>query len=386
MTVNEMHIAVNLGVQKLASLQADVLLPEEIDFELNLAMLRFIKQRYNTASNVKNKGFEQSQKRIDDLRILVARHQGTTFTEGYLTDNLGGYIYTTNNTNIYVDKYTLPLDYLYLVAVAAEVYYVCNTSIYSKLQILQNAYYQVEMDLTPPAPGYVLTAVETFVGGVWTNVINTPLGQEIPYDVLINGKSYQTVLGDVRPSINGLDDSFLNVTSHVDPPVTSNRLYLTKPTPWTSDATGNYLRLTWVKGGNMTTGVIYRYITEVVYKVTQNRTAPTAIPKISYCSFAQHDDYLAMMDDPFNITYFREPIYTIDENFISVHTDSSFVVPRVNITYIRKPKQISIITGVGCELPIQTHDEIIEMTVKSILEGIESQRYQSQSMETFESE
>lgn len=93
-----------------------------------------------------------------------------------------------------------------------------------------------------------------------------------------------------------------------------------------------------------------------------------------------------MMDDPFNITYFREPIYTIEENFISIHTDSSFVVPRVNITYIRKPKQISIITGVGCELPIQTHDEIIEMTVKSILEGIESQRYQSQSMETFESE
>ena len=385
MTVNEMHIAVNLGVQKLASLQADVLLPEEIDFELNLAMMRFIKQRYNTASNVKNKGFEQSQKRIDDLRILVARHQGTTFTEGYLSDNLGGYIYTTNNTNIYVDKYTLPLDYLYLISVAAEVSYVCNTNILSKFQFETNYFYQVEMSLTPPAPGYVLTAIEAYVNGVWTNVINTPLGQEIPYDVLINGKSYQNVLGDVKPSINGLDDSFLNVTAHVDPPVTSNKLYLTKPTPWTSDGTGNYLRLTWVKGGEMA-NAIYAYITEVVYKYTQNRTAPTAASKISYCSFAQHDDYLAMMDDPFNITYFREPIYTIDENFISIHTDSSFVVPRVNITYIRKPKQISIITGVGCELPLQTHDEIVEMTVKSILEGIESQRYQSQSMETFESE
>jgi hypothetical protein len=347
--------------------------------------MRFIKQRHNTVSNVKNKGFEQSQKRIDDLRILVARHQGTTFTEGYLTDNLGGYIYTTNNTNIYVDKYTLPLDYLYLVAVAAEVNYVCNTNILSKIQLVDNAYYQVELNLTPPAPGYVLTAIEAYISSTWTNVINTPLGQEIPYDILINGKSYQNVLGDVKPSINGLDDSFLNVTSHVDPPVTSNKLYLTKPTPWTSNPTGNYLRLTWVKGGDMS-NALYDYITEVVYKVTQNRTAPTASSKISYCSFAQHDDYLAMMDDPFNITYFREPIYTIDENFISVHTDSSFVVPRVNITYIRKPKQISILTGVGCELPLHTHDEIVEMTVKSILEGIESQRYQSQSMETFESE
>jgi len=51
MTVNEMHIAVNLGVQKIASFQVDNLLPEEIDHELNLAMLRFIKQRYNPTSN-----------------------------------------------------------------------------------------------------------------------------------------------------------------------------------------------------------------------------------------------------------------------------------------------------------------------------------------------
>jgi len=65
MTVNEMHIAVNLGVQKIASFQADTLLPQELDFELNIAMMRFIKQRYNPMSNRQGKGFEQSQKRVD---------------------------------------------------------------------------------------------------------------------------------------------------------------------------------------------------------------------------------------------------------------------------------------------------------------------------------
>jgi len=86
MTVNEMHIAVNLGVQKLASFQADNLLPEEIDHELNLSVMRFIKQRYNPSSNRQGKGFEQSQKRIDDLKHLVSTQTGTTASFGYAGD------------------------------------------------------------------------------------------------------------------------------------------------------------------------------------------------------------------------------------------------------------------------------------------------------------
>ena len=42
--------------------------------------------------------------------------------------------------------------------------------------------------------------------------------------------------------------------------------------------------------------------------------------------------------------------------------------------------------GIGSELPEHTHDEVIEMAVKSILETIESPRYQSQSGEVLESE
>jgi len=64
MTVNEMHIAVNLGVQKLASFQVDNLLPEEIDHELNLAQLRFVKQRFNARSNRQGKGFEHLKKEL----------------------------------------------------------------------------------------------------------------------------------------------------------------------------------------------------------------------------------------------------------------------------------------------------------------------------------
>ena len=113
MTVNEMHIAVNQGVQKIASFQVDNLLPQEIDHELNLAMMRFIKQRFNYTSNRLGKGFEQSQKRIDDLRSLLVEHRGETTYEGQ--------VYTSNYSNVYVDRYTFPLDYLFLISVRTDV-------------------------------------------------------------------------------------------------------------------------------------------------------------------------------------------------------------------------------------------------------------------------
>jgi hypothetical protein len=113
----------------------------------------------------------------------------------------------------------------------------------------------------------------------------------------------------------------------------------------------------------------------------ENGTARTSLAK-----YAQHDDILYMLDDPFNKVDYRTPLYTIEEKYIDIHTYNEFVVPDINIKNIRKPEDISIITGVGCELADHTHIEIVEMAIKSILEGIQDPRYQTQTMETFESE
>ena len=74
MNVTEMHIAVQQGVDKINSLQADSLLSEEIDIELNKNMYRFINTKYGR-NNIYRKGFEESQKRIDDLRTLVREYE-----------------------------------------------------------------------------------------------------------------------------------------------------------------------------------------------------------------------------------------------------------------------------------------------------------------------
>ena len=81
MNVQEMHIAIQQGVDKINSLQADTLLLQEIDLELNKAQMKFINTKYGK-NNKYQKGFEESQKRIDDLRTLVREHEApTTFKE-----------------------------------------------------------------------------------------------------------------------------------------------------------------------------------------------------------------------------------------------------------------------------------------------------------------
>ena len=109
MNVGEMHIAIQQGVDKINSLQADMLLPQEIDIELNKSQIRFINTKYGN-NNVYREGFEQSQKRIDDLRSLVREYTApTTYKEQY-------------NNNYWVDQFQLPLDYMYLVNQRSELF------------------------------------------------------------------------------------------------------------------------------------------------------------------------------------------------------------------------------------------------------------------------
>ncbi|HKL13111.1 MAG TPA: hypothetical protein VJ907_05845 [Halanaerobiales bacterium] len=70
MTITEMHNAVRLGLDKTSALEVPSFESEELDHWLNKAIERFVKTRYSGV-NVKKESFEQTQKRIDDLRTLV---------------------------------------------------------------------------------------------------------------------------------------------------------------------------------------------------------------------------------------------------------------------------------------------------------------------------
>lgn len=383
MNVNEMHIAVNLGVQKLASFQVDNLLPEEIDHELNLAQLRFVKQRFNARSNRQGKGFEQSQKRIDDLKSLIVEHQG--FTKYY------GEVFTSKYSPIYVDRYTLPLDYLFLVSVRAHINYSCTTA--PQVTLLNSTTSYVKVNLTAPVEGYVLQDLYYYDddNSVWVkaNIVDLTTITQV-----LDNASY---VANVTPALALPEQNSENLTNHISPNIDSNHIYIgfksnlylgLDPTVGPTEDACVYT--VWVDpvDGNNTSTV---YETEFTDITTQTRVfiQNNSIPlynKISYCTFAQHDDMYALLDDPFNRTDYELPFYNIEESYLDIYTDNTFIADKAIIKYIKRPIAISKSLGVGSELPFHTHEEIVEMTIKSILEGVESQRYNTQSMETFESE
>ena len=108
----------------------------------------------------------------------------------------------------------------------------------------------------------------------------------------------------------------------------------------------------------------------------------------SRCTFAQHDDIFTLLNDPFNTTTYKKPLYTIIGNNLDIYTDNTFVVPSVKITYLRYPAVVDSVAAptVDCDLPLHTHQEIVNMTINSLLEAISDPRYQTQSVEVLKSE
>jgi len=376
MTIEEMHIAVNLGVQKIASFQVDNLLPQEIDHELNSAMDSFIKQRYSPMGNKYRDGFEQSQKRIDDLRALVVDSRVKCFYGG------------TTITGFNVDRAPLPNDYMFLVNAVGDTFYDCHIPIVFENAVL--SYKPVSVPLTPTTnPGWILTSITA--GG--TPLISNAAGMDLPY--LLNKQNYdQSLIADIAPAMS--DPAFGAESLTTDPAYDIEEWAASELTP-TSDSNTLVLLLSgaiadlpikaiWTNpldAGEEEEATSVQPATVTVTYRTYKDAGTRQKEKMSY---VQHDDLYALLDDPFNTTSYDKIKYTIQENFIDVHSDDTFFTTFVNIKYIRQPRQMDSILNVGCELSPHTHEEIVEMTVQSILEAISDPRYNSQSREVLESE
>lgn len=111
MTISEMHTAVKLGLDKTEGLAYAAFEPEELDFWLNEAIDRFIKTRYSGV-NSKQESFEQSQKRVEDLRSLV-KEIVLTPTESPATESSGGYTISFKPNSWHIDEDDLPADYMF---------------------------------------------------------------------------------------------------------------------------------------------------------------------------------------------------------------------------------------------------------------------------------
>tara|TARA_R110000823_G_scaffold271831_1_gene391200 strand:- start:5945 stop:7138 length:1194 start_codon:yes stop_codon:yes gene_type:complete len=397
MTISDMHTAVNQGVDKIHSLQADVLLNEEIDHELNKNIMRFINQRFNKLGNKYLQGFEQSQKRIDDLRTLLTEVDLDPFFKENL---LGG--------NTYVDTVTLPEDdYLYLVKTGARVlidkckpisFDINNQSQFNyvaiPIQLLDadNApltvnqlfsrivYYNSTVGSTP---------VYTTGTNIFTGLINeTNASATIPANYNTETTSVQDLVQLLLDNPGFITNGFTIAIDAMDSVTKPGHLIIRIDTAVIPSFNSSSAVV--VEFGILGTPDFYyqpKYsfqLSPELYKRQYNGKSSTK--QIHACKYVQHDDIFKLLSDPFNSTKFTAPLYTISGSNLEIYSSDIFLIDKVKLLYIRKPAKVSLSSQVSCDLPDHTHQEVIDMTVSTILGNIGDPRYQIAAAEKLQSE
>jgi hypothetical protein len=114
MNIVEMHAAVMQGVDRVHAQSADTLLSAEIDLELNKAIQQFISTRYQSGNKYRA-GFEESQKRRDDLRSLLVEVTLPTVFKEVISNYESDY-------PVFIDTCTLPGNYMFQVNMQADMW------------------------------------------------------------------------------------------------------------------------------------------------------------------------------------------------------------------------------------------------------------------------
>lgn len=336
-TVQDMHIAIDLELNKVNSNLYDIILPQEKDYFLNRAQERIIKQRYSPSSNSKGRGFEMSQKRIDDLKNLVVPSYYDKVYQLSSTD----FDFSTKG------RFYFPDNYMFLTSNRSKVYYnECGT-------ISQS------------------TATESF---------NVSLAS-IPDT--IDNYSQLVISIDGVPYIN--DSLFPEIANYSNEDKTTlislilNVLQTSNISGWGFYSTFKNLSSDLI-GVKTSTGTINITLGE------DSINYPTSVKTYTYFTatngsdlvvpnrFIQQDDVYIVQQDPFNKTSVEDgPLCIIHNNAIDVFFEpNNFIVKEIAISYIRTPKLISLSNNQSCELAEHTHAEIVRDAVNLMLENFEA--------------
>jgi hypothetical protein len=111
MKLSEARLKFKIGLDKIDTESYPDILPEEIDYFLTEAYERWIKTRYD-GNTVSQRGFEQSQKRRDDLALLVTRgYVPLVVVDGNTKKFSFSTIYTTDEmSDLHTAKYKFYLS------------------------------------------------------------------------------------------------------------------------------------------------------------------------------------------------------------------------------------------------------------------------------------
>lgn len=324
MIVKELHRSVRYEIDKTDSLDSVGFLPEEYDYWLNAAIINIVKSKFS-GSGVKREAFEQTQKRIDDLRTLVVK------------ENIDTEKHNDDSSDVIVYKASLPSP-SYWFTVGESVYIVIKTGNESidSGDLKVGSWYKVEKDsITHEGTDYDS-------GDYFKAESDGYNGDGKVYECVEKKQGItETTLDRYQFDVSNPYNEF-NLHNKEAKPL---RLFRGDDVYLTTD--GNYH--------------ISKY--ELVYIKEPQKVSIDTVTEIE-------EDVLYDVSDS-SIDY-NGKTYNPGDTFIGVEGEDSFS----GTGEVRKTT----------DLPIHTHDEIVKRTANMMLENTENPRYQTHSVENIKSE
>lgn len=266
MTIAEMHVAIQQGLQRMGSYDFSDMLPEEIDLQINRMQERFVKQRFDV-SIADPQGFQQTQKRLDDIRTVIVNDFQYTQKDEYAE-------YTNTTADFTTTFFENPTDDEWFVVLPTNYMFLINVRVLA-----------IRGDNCDPSDANASSDAQTF---------------------------------------------------------------------------------------------------EVDCRITKRNLLPK------------------MQQHPFGKSRYDSPLATIVDNRLYVHGDGVFRVTGFIIDYIERPTEVKYgsrylsqsnqtstqgsNTDIDCDLPLHTHNEIVDMTVQHIAGVIQAQTYQTHVVENQQNE
>lgn len=332
-TVRECHIAIDTGLQQVNSNRKQAFRPEQYDILLTNETLNYINSKIDPKDNVKLEGFEDIQRRYDELKDL----KNTTSLKFY------------NYNSSY--KYTIiPTDYYRLIAGGCIV-----TSHYNKRQLTitpstETKYiYVIEIpDDTPSAQG--VQVYKNF------NITSTTFFNKSYTKHFYNKDSKFEIINYYLDYFNK-ELRYNAYWEYYNGGYNKNRLILIPPTRITNPITLTFI--TGTDGISTVTKTSTETIESLIYNTTTGNTITSAIEIISSKNKAE-----AERNYYINKNRFDQPLCYIEKDKFYIKYDITFVPLRIDFNYIIKPRQFNYYDNIMPEF--QINDEIIGRVVDKL--------------------
>lgn len=332
MTVKEMHIGVDLLLQKINSNFIDEFEHEEVDWALNEEVLRFIKQRFSAKSNDKQKGFQDGQKRVDDLKALIMPPASLPCIP---RDNDSVYSYLPHDYLTLINNRTITTDLCGLPYNPTKVPLIKNISC---IQIADDTVNQY-------------STFKIFFNGL--QVFNIT-----DYPNFMNPIPVSAKFALINLVIQVLEDSgyVCKYSQYYDSRCPQGIIVITD--------NSLDIDIEYVSGTVSTNSVAWN-------KERISNTSGTERTN-RLCDL---ENVYTLLESSFGTTTAANPISILEGDKIIVFHKQKFIPSTINISYLRKPRKINLSLGQDCDLDEWIQQEIIDNTAKRLAGIVESPNY-----------